>query len=152
MSRQPAMLALTVPSTTRQSHDLISPEKTMPRPTTSLRIAVCAASAALAADWFGVIGAMAPRGLNVLVIMPVPSSGRYGKEWATLLLSRAPVRGKFGLPPSSRPNRPRRPAPATRWRRLAGSRSALEWAIELRAIWKAAVARTDPARSFVTAP
>src|SRR5216684_4216742 len=89
MSRQPAMLALTVPSTTRQSHDLISPEKTMPRPTTSLRIAVCAASAALAADWFGVIGAMAPRGLNVLVIMPVPSSGRYGKEWATLLRSRA---------------------------------------------------------------
>src|SRR5580693_5440275 len=40
MSRQPAMFALTVPSTTRQSHDVISPEKTMPRPTTSLRVAV----------------------------------------------------------------------------------------------------------------
>src|SRR5689334_21883547 len=74
MSRQPAIFALTVPSTTRQSHDLISPEKTMPRPTTSLRIAVCAASAALAADWLGVIGAVAgvPRGLKVLFIIGFP--------------------------------------------------------------------------------
>src|SRR3974377_1151071 len=34
------MLAFTVPSTTRQSQEVISPEKTMPRPTTSLRVAV----------------------------------------------------------------------------------------------------------------
>src|SRR5690348_9934560 len=77
MSRQPAILALTVPSTTKQSHDLISPEKTMPRPTTSLRIAVCAASAAFAAAWLGVIGAVAgePNGLKVLFIIPLPLMG-----------------------------------------------------------------------------
>src|SRR5690348_4699931 len=81
MSRQPAMFALTVPSTTRQSHDLISPEKTMPRPTTSLRIAVCAASAAFAADWLGVIGAVAgvPRGLKVLFIIVSPASASHGQ-------------------------------------------------------------------------
>src|SRR5581483_9234823 len=38
------MLAFTVPSTTRQSQAVISPEKTMPRPTTSFRVAVCEAS------------------------------------------------------------------------------------------------------------
>src|SRR5258708_18968239 len=121
MSRQPAMLALTVPSTTRQSHDLISPEKTMPRPTTSLRIAVCAASAALAADWFGVIGAMVPRGLNVLVIMPVPSSGRLVKNAPHYSFRALPSGANLGF----RHFRPRigllGHAPATRYRSPAPS-------------------------------
>lgn len=41
MSRQSLMFALTVPSTTKRSQALISPESTISRPTTRVRVAVC---------------------------------------------------------------------------------------------------------------